>query len=81
MEEKKKYRLLVVCVREGCNGNKKIIKKGIHAEGGFMDDKEALEKFWHIVQKDLVDFFDRISCYVLQDNLRVGIFRFPEKKA
>lgn len=79
--EKKRYRLFVVCVREECKNKGKIVKKGIHVECNFTSDEEALERCWHIVQKDLVGFFDRIICSVLQGGIRVGTFRFPEKRA
>ncbi|MBU2028490.1 hypothetical protein KJ761_01195 [Patescibacteria group bacterium] len=78
--KKKKYKLFVVRVREKCNGNKGNIKKSIHAECDFANDKEALERFWHIIQKDLVGRFDRIFCSVLQSGVRIGMFSFPEKR-
>jgi len=79
--EKKNYQLFVICIKEGCENEERIIKKGIHAESNFASEKEALEKFWQMVQKDLAGSFDRIICSVLQGGIRVGIFRFPEKRA
>lgn len=79
--EKKNYQLFVVCVRAGSGDKKEIIKKGIHAENNFASEKEALEKYWQMVQKDLMGFFDRVVCSVSCSGIRIGIFRFPEKRS
>lgn len=79
--EKKRYQLFVVCVREECKDKEKIVKKGIHAESNFANEREALEKFWQMAQKDLMGFFDRAACSVSCSGIRIGLFRFPEKRA
>ena len=75
------YQLSAVCVREKFNGNEKVVEKGIHAESNFASDKEALERFWQVAHKDLIGRFDRIVCSILRSGVRVGTFRFPEKRA